>query len=98
MNAEADLQSLILPAETLHSVVDVAGLTLTCRQGSLWITVDHDLRDIVLEPGQSFRTDQHRRALVYAFEPSLLALRAREATNEAAVRLVSSMDSMALAA
>ncbi len=31
---------------------------------------DHDRRDIVLEPGERFRSDSHRRALVAALEPS----------------------------
>ena len=34
--------------------------------------IDADPRDVVLEAGGSFTTDEHRRALVFAFEGSSL--------------------------
>ena len=47
----------------LFEIPDVAGVQIRCTEGSLWITLDHDLRDIVLEPGDSFTGSDHRRAL-----------------------------------
>lgn len=65
---------LSLAARALFEIPDVASVRLTCSQGALWITLDNDPRDIVLEPGESFFSTGHRRALVFAFEPSTLAL------------------------
>lgn len=66
---------LSLAARELLEIPDVARVQVTCNQGSLWITLDNDRRDIVLETGENFFCTEHRRALVYAFEPSTLALR-----------------------
>ena len=53
---------------------DTTGLQLRCDSGSLWITLDHDPRDIVLEAGQSFSGGMPRRAIVYALEASRLTV------------------------
>jgi hypothetical protein len=58
-----------------HTIADVAGLQVNCGEGSLWLTLDNDPRDIILEPGDSFFTTEHRRGLVYAFAPSRFTLR-----------------------
>lgn len=65
---------LSLAHQGLFSVADAAGLLLTCREGSLWITLDNDTRDIVLSAGERFLTTQHRRAIIYAMGPSSLRL------------------------
>ena len=43
---------------------------LACVSGSLWATLDHDVRDIILERGQSFTIPARRRCLIYALERS----------------------------
>jgi hypothetical protein len=65
-----------LAARGMLEIPDVAGVRVTCSQGSLWLTLDNDQRDIVLEPGETFFSTDHRRAIVYAFRASNLALRA----------------------
>lgn len=65
---------LSLAHQGMFSVADAAGLQMTCREGSVWITLDHDTRDIVLSAGESFLTTQHRRAIIYALGPSSLSL------------------------
>jgi hypothetical protein len=74
MNATQPRYELSLAARELLEIPDVARVQVTCSQGSLWITLDNDRRDIVLEKGENFFSPEHRRALVYAFEPSTLAL------------------------
>jgi hypothetical protein len=71
---QAPAFDLSLAHQGLFSVADAADLQLTCREGSLWITLDHDARDIVLSAGESFLTPEHRRALVYALGPSTLSV------------------------
>lgn len=52
------------------------GQVITCVQGCLWITVDNDSRDIVLEPGQTHRTEAGARVLVFALQPSVATVKA----------------------
>lgn len=47
-------------------------LLVGCAGGSLWLTLDHDLRDIVLEPGDRLQVDGRRRVLAYALEDAVL--------------------------
>lgn len=43
---------------------------IKCVNGSVWITLDNDPRDIVLEEGEIFNTAKHKRVLIYAFQSS----------------------------
>ena len=65
---------LTLAHQAMFSVSDAAGVQITCHEGSLWVTLDDDPRDIVLDAGGSFLTTEHRRALIYAMKPSSLSL------------------------
>lgn len=78
------LVELGLQAKAISEVVDAAGVDITCRCGSVWITLDGDPRDIVLDAGEHFRTNERRRALIYALEPSRLVLTDCEAPRFAA--------------
>jgi hypothetical protein len=66
---------LSLAARALFEIPDIARVRVTCNRGALWVTLDNDLRDIVLQAGESFSGTEHRRALVFAFEASTMALR-----------------------
>ncbi|HYP84135.1 DUF2917 domain-containing protein [Variovorax sp.] len=61
---------LELPRHAVFTVQDVAGVGIACHAGSVWLTLDDDPRDLVLEPGERFEGDIHRRVLVSAFEDS----------------------------
>lgn len=74
---------LLLEPRALHRIPDAAGLELSCREGSVWITLDNDPRDIVLEAGQCFSTTEHRRALVYAFDRARLRVAPVESPAQA---------------
>jgi len=43
---------------------DARGTRLRAVQGTLWVTIDNDLRDIVLEPGESFVVDSNQPLVV----------------------------------
>ncbi|MBX3652591.1 MAG: DUF2917 domain-containing protein [Ramlibacter sp.] len=64
-----------LDRRALFSVADAAGVQITCREGAVWITLDNDPRDIVLEPDASFTATDHRRAIVYALQASRVTVR-----------------------
>jgi DUF2917 family protein len=75
MNASLNRYEIGLAPRGLLEIPDAAGVRVSCNEGCLWITLDNDPRDIVLEPGQYFAGTQHRRALVYALQASTLGLR-----------------------
>ena len=58
--------TLLIPRRQVRSLDSGEGLRFACRQGSVWITVDGDLTDYVLERGETFFAPPHARALVYA--------------------------------
>ena len=51
-----------------------AAHTVTCHAGSLWITQDGDSRDIVLEAGQCFTTEENTGTVVAALTPARLVI------------------------
>ena len=70
MSSRTDPAELQLQHRALYSVDDASQLLFHCREGALWITLDNDERDFVIEAGEEFSTPEHRRALVYALQPS----------------------------
>lgn len=66
--------ALTLAHQAMFSVSDAAGVQILCHEGCLWVTLDDDPRDIMVDAGGSFLTTEHRRALIYAMEPSSLSL------------------------
>ncbi len=85
MNTAAVNTTVALTHKTTLRVPDVAGLDITCTRGSLWLTLDGDLRDIILTAGSNddrFHTTEHRVAIVYALKDSQVKV---SAANERAV-------------
>lgn len=82
MNNSSTPFELILAHKALFSVSDAAGVQILCRSGSIWITLDNDTRDIVLDAGESFLSTEHRRAIIYAMEASSVTLLAEKALQE----------------
>ncbi|MBO9515321.1 MAG: DUF2917 domain-containing protein [Variovorax sp.] len=77
MNARPQRLALSLPKKAIFTVPDAHEVDIECQSGAVWITIDHDRRDIVLEPGDHFRGDSHRRALVAALAPSCVRFSAK---------------------
>jgi Protein of unknown function (DUF2917) len=50
------------------------GARVECLKGQLWITLDHDMRDIILEAGQSYCADHQSRMLIHALAASNLRI------------------------
>ena len=63
-----------LPARAVFRVPDAAAVRIRCIAGSLWLTLDDDLRDYILRAGDSFTAGQRRRGLLYALEPAAFSL------------------------
>ena len=58
----------------MFKLPDAAGVEIVCRDGAVWITLDNDLRDYVLEAGDTFTNTEHKRALIYAMRPSSIGV------------------------
>ena len=54
---------------------EVDGVEIGCETGSLWITQDSDLRDVVLAAGERFMPDRAAKVLVHALQPSMVRAR-----------------------
>jgi hypothetical protein len=61
-----------LPRRSMLKLPDAAAVQIDCRSGSLWITLDGDTRDFIVEAGERFTTDARRPAIVYALQPATL--------------------------
>lgn len=67
---------LLLQRGQTSRLPDTRATHLCSAAGTLWITVDHDVRDIVLEPGQCFIAPGDRGVTVSALSgPAVLDLR-----------------------
>jgi hypothetical protein len=75
MTADALVRDIRLAPRALFDLPDASGAEIRCLSGTVWITVDGDRRDVVLEAGESFSTGQHGRALVYAIGASAIQVR-----------------------
>ena len=54
---------------------DGAGSTVTAHAGSIWITEQGSLRDVVLRPGQSYTFARRGLALLEAFSDASVSFR-----------------------
>jgi Protein of unknown function (DUF2917) len=61
-----------LTKDALLKLQDVQGSGVAAFSGCLWITQDGDLRDIIVEAGESFRFDRPGRVLIQALSDSQL--------------------------
>ena len=50
------------------TVADGKGTRISARRGTVWITQDNDLRDVVLSAGESFVLDHPDTAIVQALD------------------------------
>ena len=65
--------SVALAHQALMRIDDPAGLEITATRGTIWLTLDGDLRDFILTAGTSddtFITTEHRTAILYALTDS----------------------------
>ena len=55
-----------LDKDSTYTLLKPEGLRVECLEGCVWITLDRDMRDTVLEAGESYCADRQSRALVHA--------------------------------
>lgn len=74
MKPDSNCFDLNLPKNATLRLADAASARIVCRTGTVWITLDHDQRDIVLEAGDRLASTEHRHAMITALAPSALTL------------------------
>jgi Protein of unknown function (DUF2917) len=74
MNIKLNRVNLRLEVNQILPIREAYQVKVICEEGNLWITQDHDQRDVILEPGQSFTMNRKSPALVSAMVPSVLVL------------------------
>lgn len=76
MNNDLNLSAQRLSSGALHTVPDGRGTLLQCLAGTLWLTQQDDLRDIVLEAGDEALIEHDGLSIVSALsDASFLLLR-----------------------
>ena len=75
MKIELQSGGLRLDPGQLLKMRDAAGSTVCALEGAVWITEDHQLKDIVLEQGECYRLRNPGLAIVHALSgPAAVAL------------------------
>ncbi len=52
--------------DKILEIKQALGVTIECLEGSVWITLDGNMRDVILDAGQSFHVDRKQRVLIQA--------------------------------
>lgn len=63
-----------LRARTTLSLPNHLGQRIACLEGQVWITLQNDERDVLLEPGQCFDVDRQGLTLVFALRDTILTV------------------------
>jgi len=75
MKLELQAGGLKLDQGQILKVRDSQGSTVCALEGAVWITEDHQLKDIVLEEGQCYRLRNPGLAIVHALSgPAAISL------------------------
>jgi len=73
--------SMTLLGSTLLQIDDGEGTEVRITAGTVWITLQHDTRDVILNVGESFVIDRDGAALISAFAPVTVVLTGRPASE-----------------
>lgn len=75
--------TLTLAPRQLHSIGDPSSVRIVCREGALWITLDGEPDDWIVEAGETFEAPRQARALLYALGPTRVDLIELQSRNDA---------------
>lgn len=63
-----------LRARTTLPLHDQKGQRVACLEGQLWITQQHDIRDVVLEAGECFVIEKQGLTLLFALRDAIVTV------------------------
>lgn len=87
MKTSVPARGIVLARGELLNLDGAEGARIVADRGTVWVTQDGDLRDIVLQDGESFELDRATPAIVQAFERSTVTI--AEPTRRPPLRTVS---------
>ena len=90
----SELRTLSLEPDHVVAFRRARGLTITCRQGEIWVTEDGDPRDVVLRAGERISLERPGRALVSAFVGSTLSVQERRTAGPFAAAMKGIVDGL----
>jgi len=67
-HSELHPASIALRKGGIHRLSKARGQRVEALSGSLWLTMDHDLRDILIRPGEGFDIDSSSDTLISALD------------------------------
>lgn len=88
MNVVINQSALVLDRAQSITLVDAAGATATVERGCVWITMDGDRRDVVLNAGDRWTVERNGITLVSAEAPTLVRITAAPRRRSAGRRLI----------
>lgn len=74
MKIQLSQSEVELERRQVMCLAEAAGVRIVARGGALWVTQDHDRRDVVLQAGDSFVVAGARRVVVQALAVSRVGL------------------------
>jgi hypothetical protein len=86
MNINAKTIDLPLAKGGLFNIDDISEVQVTVLEGSVWLTIDHQLNDTILGVGESMVFTEHQRAIVSALGAAKVRLCAKAPSPVSRVR------------
>jgi hypothetical protein len=74
MNIELNQNGLCLKPKQVLTIRGGLGHTVVCHSGTVWVTQDGDVRDIILRAGESFTLERKGPALLQAIEQGAISI------------------------
>lgn len=60
--------------DKILDIKQALGVAIECLEGSVWVTLDGNMRDVILDAGQSFHVDRKQRVLIQALATARVRL------------------------
>lgn len=60
--------------DKILEIKQALGVTIECLEGSVWVTLDGDMRDVILDAGCAFNVDRKQRTLIQALDTARVRL------------------------
>lgn len=74
MTADAPVPALVLAPGEVYALDDAPGARICATGGTVWITEEGEIRDVVLRPGERHTVARPGRTLVHAMERSRVSI------------------------
>jgi hypothetical protein len=74
MNLELERPTLALDAGQVVTLDDASGSRISARLGSVWVTFEGSIKDVILGPGESIIVTRNGRTVVQALRQSFVTI------------------------